>query len=195
LIGYMLPWMRLSSASVSNPLELQSLNGVSSGIAIAFHTFLSGANTLAGGGLGLGVMLLMISFIATLVPVTLIVAAAAAAGALAVPLGVLRGLNLRRLRNLILFGSVFGICVACALFAGVQATIGSGRSGAPMTLGGTTFWLSATFERGFWVSTEGLLLAVVGALAAVSGAPALSGWIERLVALDNGRQGMEGPSD
>jgi len=195
LIGYMLPWLRLNSGALGNPFELQSLDGVSSGIALAFHTFLSGMNLLTEGGLGLGMMLLGLSLVATLIPLALIVAAAAGAGALAIPLGFLRGFSLRRVRNLLLLGSVTGICVTCALFTGVQASIGSGRSISPMTLGGMTFWMSASFERGFWVSAEGLALALVGAIIAVTGSGALTAWIDRLVALEDKKEGEEDTSN
>lgn len=185
-IGFMLPWVSIDVGAASSFFDLGDLNGTLSGIALAFQSFVAGSGLLASDFEGASVLamgLIVVGLLVSLIPIALLLSAATGIGLISVPLGLLK-MELKRLARGLLVLSVLSLCLSCAFFAGVQATIGGVKVGGAEDLFGSSISLGAEVANGFWITVGGMILALVGAVFANTLAGSLANWAYGLTTLE-----------
>ena len=109
--------------------------------------------------------------------------AATGFGLISVPLGLAK-LKLKRLARGLLVLSALSLCLSCAFFAGIQATIGGIKVGGAEDFLGSSISLGAEVANGFWITVGGMILALVGAVFANTLSGTLANWAYGLTNLE-----------
>lgn len=186
LLGFLLPWVELNIGGGVGGLNLGALNGTLTGIAFVVQSFIVGIGLLSvdvEGATTIGFLLTLISVFVAVIPVALLVLVWIAARMVAGPLGLIKA-NLARLSRPLFLVSLLALGATCGFFALVQATVGGLQVGASEGLFGSALSMGIGVSQGFWVTTGGLVLAIVGAISARTLAPRLEDWSSRLATLE-----------
>ena len=187
LVGFLLPWVSIDIGAGSSLLNLGNLNGTLSGIALAFQSMIAGIGLLSAGvkgAAGLGFVLIIVSLVVSLIPLSLLISAALGGGLISVPLGIIK-VQINRVARFLLVMSIISLCLTCGFFAAIQATVGGIKVGGSESVFGTSMSMGVEVASGFWITVGGLVLALVGAIIANTISDALSKWAENLASLES----------
>jgi len=187
LLGFFLPWVSVNIGAAITLVDLGGLSGTLSGIALAFQPIVIGVGLLSTefeGATGVGMGLILISVLVSLIPFALLVLAAIGIGMISIPLGLIN-IPIKRLAPGMLIMSVLSLCLTCAFFGGIQATVGGIKVGGSEGIFGSSMSIGAEVAYGFWITVGGLVLALIGAIAANTLPGALSSWATNLSDLES----------
>jgi len=193
LFGFLLPWVRANIGAGAELFDLGNLSGTLSGIALAFQSMVAGIGLFSvdiEGARGLGFSLILVSLMVWLIPVALVLSAAIGTGLISMQLGLIKA-QFQRLARGLLVMSVISLCLSCAFFAGIQATVGGIKVGGSEGLFGTSLSMGVEIANGFWVTVGGLVLALFGAIMATTLATSLENWAKNLTDLEKGTEEEE----
>lgn len=186
LIGFMLPWASVNIGAGGELLDLGSLSGTMTGIALAFQSLLVGIGLLSvevEGAIALAFGLILVSLLLWLIPLAILVSAGIGVGLVSVPLGLLKA-PFQRLARVLLIASVLSLCLTCCFFAGIQATVGGLKVGGAEELLGTSASIGVDVARGFWITVGGGILTLLGAIVANTLATGVENWAKHLATLE-----------
>jgi len=197
LVGFLLPWVSVNIGAVGAFFDFGGLNGTLTGIALPLQSFIVGFGLLSSDFqelTALAGVLIAVALLVTLIPLALLLSAAIGVGLISVPLGLFKA-NFQRLSRGLLVMSALSLCLLCAFFAGLQATVGGVQVGGSENIFGSSFSIGVRVANGFWITVGGLVLALIGAIAANTLAAALENWVQRLTKLEEGLEKAEaGPT-
>ena len=186
LVGFLLPWVSVNLGGSSQLFNLGGLEGTLSGIALAFQSLLAGIGFFSAkfeGASTIGFVLIAISLLVSLIPLALLASAAIGVGLISVPLGLVN-VKIQRLAGMLVTMSALSLCLTCAFFAGIQATVGGIKVGGSEGVFGTSVSMGVEVTNGFWITVGGLVLALIGAIVANTLAATLENWVKNLSSLD-----------
>ncbi len=186
LVGFLLPWVSVNLGGSSQYFNLGGLEGTLSGVALAFQSLLAGIGLFSAkfeGASTLGFVLIAVSLLVSLIPLALLASAAIGAGLISVPLGLVK-VKIQRLAGMLVTMSALSLCLTCAFFAGIQATVGGIKVGGSEGIFGTSVSMGVEVTNGFWITVGGLVLALIGAIVANTLAATLESWVKNLTSLD-----------
>lgn len=188
LVGFMLPWVNVNYGAGGALLDLGSLNGTVTGIALAFQSLIAGIGLFSAefeGAVALAFVLILISLLTWLILLIILVSAAIGVGLVTIPLGFLK-VRFQRLARGLLITSIVSLGLACCFFSGIQATVGGIKIGGQEAVFGTSMSMGVDITGGFWITAGGLLLALIGAIVANTLATRVERWATNLTTLAKG---------
>lgn len=191
LIGFLLPWLKLNSDPLFQYTNQHNFGGTLNGIAMVFQFMVTGISLIASNYQNSGVIafiLIALSVLVSIIPVLLFVSGGIGLGMISVPLGFLK-LNMRKMGTFLIIAIIFNFCLSCSFLGFIQATSGGFEYISNAGFVSSQFFLNGEIAYGFWITTGGLFISLIGAIFSNTLGKTLSKLAINLSALD-----IENPS-